>query len=104
MIQSDSNARIWKYEIPAVASKKTIKAPKGMIPLYLDYQPHNKAVFLWAQVNPEVTETAYEFMTIYTDNPMPDGYTYVGTVQMGPYISHVYYKEVGIMKNRSQYS
>lgn len=82
---------IWKFAVP-VDDAVAIKMPKGA--RLLTVQAQGAEMCLWAEVNTEAPEEKRYFAIFGTGNPMPRemGYSdaYVGTVQIGRFVWHLY--------------
>lgn len=91
------NRRIWKYEL-AITDEQKIEVPPGFKPLHVGAQPTRLGglqLCLWAEVNEGTGSTdnmPLLVRVIGTGNAMPDmsDFGYVGTVQMGLFVWHVY--------------
>jgi hypothetical protein len=80
--------QIWKYELP-VQDKVVVPMPQGA--KVITAQPQRGAVTIWAEVDPEARRVARTFRIIGTGHPVDDGgLRYIGTVQAGILVWHVY--------------
>ena len=88
--------RILKYPIE-ILDRQSLILPRGF--RLLDAQPQNGVLCLWAVV-PEPGDTEEPFSSVDvvirivgTGNSLPqDQLTYLNTVQMPPFVWHIFYK------------
>ena len=82
---------IWKFAVP-VDDPVAIKMPKGA--RLLTVQAQGSEMCIWAEVNPKGAPEKRYFAIFGTGNPMPSGMgysdVYVGTVQIGRFVWHLY--------------
>ena len=83
-----SNARtIHKY--PIATPLAGIAAPRGW--RVLTVQMQDDVPTIWAEVNPDAVWDTHLIEVVGTGHPLPDEpRTYLGTVQRGPLVWHVY--------------
>ncbi len=83
-----STARqIFKY--PLVIGNQNISIPAVHKPLCIQMQ--NGMPCLWAEVDPSEAAVWKHVLIVGTGHPFhPEGFSYVGTVQDGPYVWHCY--------------
>lgn len=80
--------RIWKYPL-LLTSVQTLTVHKGSEILACQIQA--EVPCLWIQVNPTEPEEKITIEIIATGEPMPDATrTYLGTVQIGVYVWHIF--------------
>ncbi len=82
---------IWKYKLETSVSLPSLFIPEGARFLHMDYQRDD--LCLWFEVDVTAERDFRTFQVIGTGHPVPEGGTYLGTVQQPPYVWHVY--EVG---------
>ena len=84
---------IWKYELPlGPESEFVIGIPEGAKVLCV--QPQAVEICMWVQVCPEHENENRTFVVHGTGHPIESvGKTYIGTVQIGPLVWHVFEKE-----------
>lgn len=79
---------IWKFEIQ-VQDRQTIQMPAGAH--ILTAQAQYDCICLWAEVEATNHLVNRHFEVIGTGSPVMDGFgDYVATVQLPPYVWHVY--------------
>lgn len=86
---------IWKFPLPLDEADDTGKHRVKM-PMYsrnLTVQVQYGTPTLWAQVHPKSNTVTRIFEWVGTGGAAPTGGTYVGTIQDGDYVFHLY--EVG---------
>lgn len=74
--------RIYKY----VVGEDIIKVP---IKRFLDAQMQDGHIVVWAEVDDSYPEKSYALWARWTGEPFPDG-IYIGTVQDGWVVYHIY--------------
>lgn len=84
-----TNGSIWKWEIP-ITSHFSLPMPKGA--RVLSVQMQNGAPVVWAEVSQDAAREARSFHVVGTGTPLPMGVSlkYVGTIQQGHYVWHLY--------------
>lgn len=88
---------IYKYNVHI--SHGIINMPIGAKPLSVGKQvdppgsPDN--LVMWALVDPDAPIGQFEFWALWTGEPydVPAGATFLGTVQIGPIVHHVFYRD-----------
>lgn len=82
--------RIFKYPLAVTAERQTIRIPAGgrIVCLHEQYGLPT----LWAEIPASEVDRLDErgFLVVATGQPIPWGYSYVGTAHCGPYVWHVY--------------
>lgn len=82
---------IFKYAIPVDDQWHEVPAPLPVRVVHVASQGLPDTVFVWAEVNPPVTDTSTRRMRVFgTGRPIPDSACYVGTAQIDPFVWHVY--------------
>lgn len=80
--------QIFKYELP-VKDLVAVPMPKGA--KVITAQVQRGAVTLWAEVDPDAPRVERRFRIVGTGHPFePIGLSYIGTVQNGLLVWHVY--------------
>jgi len=79
--------RMHKYVIPQLG-QSTVLMPSFPCPRHVALQ-HGK-ITLWAEVNTLLEPEPYKFHVIGTGDERPEGTMYIGTLEDGIYIWHVY--------------
>jgi hypothetical protein len=80
---------VWKYPLSNRPAHIIIYMPKGAF--LLDVMDQVGVITLWAQVDRDEQEMEQrEFVIIGTGWDVPDNGIYHGTVQISPYVWHVY--------------
>jgi hypothetical protein len=90
---------IWKYELK-VTDEQTVDMPSGAMILSVaavelgwDSGAIGAVLTVWARVDSEQPMEARTFFVVGTGNQMPKkGTVYLGTVQMPPFVWHVFYE------------
>ena len=85
--------KIYKYVINK--RTKSIELPIGF--KILSAQEQHDDISIWMEVNPDVESQLVSFKLVMTDEEVPEGYTYVNSIQMTreyTFVYHVYYKVV----------
>lgn len=86
---------VYKYQLQN-ATKQTIELPYAALPLAVQMQ--HGVICLWCKINTENTGSSCEPRTIYihgTGHPILDPCSeYIGTVQYGPLVWHVFMENV----------
>lgn len=77
---------VWKFPLP-LAPEVNVMMPEGAQVLYVGNQAGTIA--LWALVDPDKSLVTRVFRIAGTGHDVPDG-VYVGTVQQGPLVWHVF--------------
>jgi hypothetical protein len=80
---------IWKYELPTRGAAR-VPIPVGATLLCV--QEQNEKPTVWALVNPDAKRADWLFVVRLTGADIDDGPVgdYVGTVQIGWYVAHVF--------------
>lgn len=82
---------IWKFPVP-VDDRLTIKMPKGA--RVLTVQAQGREMCIWAEVQTQAAEEKRYFAVFGTGHEMLHGMgysdVYVGTVQIGKFVWHLY--------------
>lgn len=78
---------IWKYQIQIVDSF-ALKMPKGAT--ILCFQMQDGWPQIWATVDPDAEPEERRFAVVGTGNPMPAVRDYIGTVQVGRFVWHLF--------------
>ena len=82
------NEAIWRYPIN-VAGEQTVKMPQGA--QLLSVQIRDGMLTVWAKVYPGNPTVEKKIFVYGTGHPLPhDPGNYVGTVQAGPLVWHVF--------------
>lgn len=76
------------YKYPLAEFEQNIQMPQGAT--ILAAQMQDGRITLWAACDPCNESEARKFRVIGTGGDLPDGFEYVGTVQSGPYVWHVF--------------
>lgn len=71
--------KIWKYSLHTGIKQQCLDVPQIAIPRHLGMQ--GGMVALWAQVDPEGQTSQVEVVCVATGEPVPEGYSYLGTIQ-----------------------
>lgn len=82
--------KIYKYELE-VTDKQVVMVPEDSEPLSVQVQ--NGIVCLWMLVDPDQQLEELHVFVVGTGNKMPAGvdeHDYVGTVQVGEFVWHVF--------------
>ena len=80
---------IWKYNLQIVDGKQHIEMPKYADVLCVQAQ-YGEIVF-WAQINTSTKETMVRnFVVVGTGHPYKHAQNYIGTVQIGSLVWHVF--------------
>lgn len=79
---------IFKYPLGSIGNNRK-RMPKGARVIHAGYDP-NGALCVWAEVETDNEDVDRFFRLIGTGQPLEDGLKYVGTVQEGPYMWHIY--------------
>lgn len=80
---------IWKFEVP-ITDRARINMPAGARILSVALGTAPGTALLWAEVAPAAGPTDRGFRVVGTGHPLPEGVTFIGTVQDGPFVWHVY--------------
>lgn len=83
---------IHKYVLDGVAPHDSFV---GVKPLSVQLQGgdiDSLRVVVWAEVDTTATPTRVEFVHVYTGQRAPQGYKYIGTVQIEELVYHFYYR------------
>lgn len=84
---------IWKYELPlGPKSEFVIEMPKGAKVLCV--QAQDGEIFLWVKLDPDHCTELRKFTIYGTGNDVPSGGVYIGTVQIDPFVWHVFEEKV----------
>ena len=89
--------KVFKYElvlnaVDESAWEQVLEMPSE--PTVLSIQAHEGRTFLWAAVEPEAEKKGYKFYSVGTGfGTIPGGCYYIGTVQQGRYVWHVFSEE-----------
>lgn len=92
--------QVWKYRLELVGHQ-VLHMPAGAELLHLGIQPastvaDDSSIVLWADVDPAVGVVPREFYVRGTGHGIPDDVQqYVGTVQQGSFVWHVFERRVG---------
>jgi hypothetical protein len=82
------NMQIWKFTL-LPQEITTVEAPEVIFPLHVDVQSGTPCV--WAMVDPASPKVMKQFQTVATGEPFdPTAKHYIGTVQMGSYVWHIF--------------
>ncbi len=84
---------VWKVRLQAdLPSPQVHQLPFGARPLHVDVDPRPRPhlIAVWFEVEREVEQVGHRFWVIGTDQPIPEGAQYVGTVVSPPFAWHVY--------------
>ena len=71
--------KIWKYSLHLL-DRQFVDVPIGAVPLHL--QLIGEMVRLWSKVDETQPKTKMEVIRLETNEPIPAGLTYLGTVVM----------------------
>jgi len=85
---------IYKYELVMADTQEFFMPKKAVI---LDVQFQNEKMCVWALIDTEDTLTTKRFTIIGTGNPISKDIfpgLYIGTVQTGAFVWHVFHKDV----------
>lgn len=78
---------VWKYQVPFHTF--TVHYIPGMVkPLTVQYQ--DGVPCLWVEVRHQAESAEHRFRWFGTGHPIPDDALYVGTLQEGPFVWHLY--------------
>lgn len=82
---------IYKYNVP---ERGTIDMPAGAVLLSVGTQDDGRVVVLWALLDPTAPTVPVAFWAEWTGAPhqAPDDATFLGTIQTGDLVWHVFYK------------
>lgn len=81
---------IWKFPL-RITDENAVRMPTGARILCVQVQ--NDSVYLWAVCDPETPEEVRKIVIIGTGHSVDawrDEYAYIGTVQTGPLVWHVF--------------
>jgi tagatose-1,6-bisphosphate aldolase non-catalytic subunit AgaZ/GatZ len=78
---------VWKFVL-AVTDSQEIAVPIGAEPLYVAEQAGD--LCMWARVDPKNPHSLQTFYVTGTGYPVPTGTAYIGSVQMPPFVWHVW--------------
>lgn len=83
---------VWKYPLE-LAEHSVIAMPEGAVPRYVALQ--GNMPFIWMEVEPSRKAVARHVFIVGTGQYIPQGKTYVGSVQTTGvvYVWHVYIEE-----------
>lgn len=79
---------IYKYELAIADLPQTVKMPENPIFRYAGEQDGNLCV--WAEVDPKAQMREYSFCVKGTGQPISPDMNYIGTVQMSPFVWHIF--------------
>jgi len=79
--------RIWKFPL-RLEDVQELEIPRHNE--ILTCQVQNGGICLWAIVDPKQRTEKRTVRIVGTGRPMPDGCTYVSTVQMGAFVWHIF--------------
>lgn len=82
---------IYKYVLEL--GEQFVKMPIGSVPLDVQVDAKNGAITLWALVDPQAELQEVRFDVVGTGHSLPDSCSpnfYLGTVQQGPFVWHVF--------------
>lgn len=83
--------KIWKFEIP-LGVNVVHEIPLGGVVVHTGTQ--NDTIFIWVEVDPSGYRIPRSFKAFGTGHAIQEPFTsYVGTVQQGPFVWHVYEAE-----------
>lgn len=87
--------QIWKVGIPELNSLAgsaypfSVSMPRGAKLIHIGYQQSRPQ--MWFEVNPEAENVGHPFLSVGTGHGVvPEGTEYVGTVQDGGMVWHIY--------------
>jgi|WetSurMetagenome_2_1015567.scaffolds.fasta_scaffold144668_5 hypothetical protein len=79
--------KIYKYSLE-LALSPIVTMPKGAEVLSVGVQ--HDIIVLWAKVDPMAANRWYQFYVVGTGYDAPDNAKYIGTVQQGPFVWHIF--------------
>lgn len=80
--------QVWKFGAPNPGRILPIHLPAGAVPLSVGMQ--HGGIWWWAEVDPSAPTEMLHVHTVGTGWDIPDGATWVGMVQDGDFVWHVY--------------
>lgn len=82
---------IWKWNLN-LTDQQTIQMPEGSRPLTVQIQGGD--ICMWSAVDPLAVKVPFTIIIVGTGNSGPDfsGSRYIGTVQQGPFVWHVFWR------------
>jgi hypothetical protein len=83
---------IWKFPL-VVTDFQTVPMPRGAVIISVGNQGDDQCISLWAIVDPDEPPQDREFEIFGTGNPMSGMFAnrkFIGTVQMSPFVWHVF--------------
>jgi hypothetical protein len=85
---------IWKYDL-RVADEQIIRMPKDAVPIYVGSQAGE--ICVWVMVDPSEDQVDQVIRVYGTGTPFDGGLeqAHVGTVQIGPFVWHVFWAIAG---------
>lgn len=85
---------IWKYEFDLrKGDRHSFTMPHGARPICIQMQ--GELICLWAEVDPRESFESRTFRIVGTGHPLPPQQrSYIGTVQAGPFVWHIYEETV----------
>lgn len=88
--------KIHKYEV-AVNPKQVIELPQDA--RILTVQVQEGSVYIWAELDDNAEMTKHFIHVVGTGHPIPANCAYLGTVQMPPFVWHLYIGDYFEVKN-----
>ncbi len=81
---------IWKYDL--TSQMTTVEVPEGGVVIHVDVDNKTDRPCVWIYVETEHKTVSRRFAIFGTGHAMPDNlqHGYMGSVQQGPYVWHVW--------------
>lgn len=79
--------KIFKYPLE-IKNQQEISMPFGAVILTVQLQ-HDE-ICIWAKVNPANSPENVTVYVVGTGHEIPDGTAYIGSVQQGPWVWHIF--------------
>lgn len=79
---------VWKFPLKITDEVQTISLPRNYWTGHVGAQ--GSQLCLWIQVDPSLEREDIKFRVFGTGQAIPDNYYHVGTVQMEPFVWHLY--------------
>lgn len=79
---------IWKFSLRVTQAPQQIEVPTGAIIRHIGEQ--DGSICIWMEVTQSAPKEKRKFLVMGTGWELPEDRNYVGTVQMGSFVWHVY--------------
>lgn len=89
MVSAEMARAIWKFDVP-VNDTTMVDMPDGAVILTHVTALSHAMLQVWAIVNPDAEKVTRVLKVVGTGNPMPAVGEYIGTVETGMFVWHLF--------------